>query len=64
MNTMLFTLPRYPGMSRDFEFAPFFHRLTLMALRKHGCRVFILSGDRKTRKWIVRTIAQVFQGRA
>lgn len=25
LNTMLFTLPRYLGMSSDFEFAPLFH---------------------------------------
>lgn len=30
MNTMLFTLPRYLGMGSDFEFAPLFHRLTLI----------------------------------
>ena len=36
MNTMLFTLPRYLGMSSDFEFAPLFHRLTLLLIAALG----------------------------
>ncbi len=30
LNTMLFTLPGYLGMSADFQFAPLFHRLQLI----------------------------------
>jgi len=41
MNTMLFTLPRYLGMSSDFEFAPLFHRLTLIL----GTLSFFIGGS-------------------
>ena len=30
MNTMLYTLPGYLGMAADFDFAPLFHRLSLV----------------------------------
>jgi Cu2+-exporting ATPase len=41
MNTMLFTLPRYLGMADDFEFAPLFHRLTLIL----GTLSFLIGGS-------------------
>ncbi len=41
MNTMLFTLPRYLGMAGDFEFAPLFHRLTLIL----GTLSFLIGGS-------------------
>ena len=41
MNTMLFTLPRYLGMSADFEFAPLFQRLTLIL----GTASFLIGGS-------------------
>jgi len=41
MNTMLFTLPRYLGMSEEFQFAPLFHRLTLIL----GTLSFLIGGS-------------------
>jgi Cu2+-exporting ATPase len=41
LNTMLFTVPRYLGMSSDFEFAPLFHRLTLIL----GTLSFFIGGS-------------------
>ena len=41
MNTMLFTLPRYLGMSSDFEFAPLFQRLSLI----FGTLSFLIGGS-------------------
>ncbi len=41
MNTMLFTLPRYLGMESTFEFAPLFHRLTLIL----GTLSFLIGGS-------------------
>lgn len=41
MNTMLFTLPRYLGMGSDFQFAPLFHRLTLVL----GTLSFLIGGS-------------------
>jgi len=41
LNTMLFTLPRYLGMSADFEFAPLFHRLSLIL----GTLSFLIGGS-------------------
>jgi Cu2+-exporting ATPase len=41
MNTMLFTLPRYLGMSAEFQFAPLFHRLTLV----FGTLSFLVGGS-------------------
>jgi Cu2+-exporting ATPase len=41
LNTMLFTLPRYLGMSEDFQFAPLFHRLTLIL----GTLSFFIGGS-------------------
>lgn len=40
MNTMLFTLPGYLGMSRNFEYAPLFNKLTLL----FGTLSFIVGG--------------------
>ncbi len=41
LNTMLFTLPRYLGMGEDFQFAPLFHRLTLIL----GTLSFLIGGS-------------------
>ncbi|HSI14365.1 MAG TPA: heavy metal translocating P-type ATPase metal-binding domain-containing protein [Chthoniobacter sp.] len=41
LNTMLFTLPRYLGMSVDFEFAPLFDRLTFL----FGTLSFLIGGS-------------------
>jgi Cu2+-exporting ATPase len=41
MNAMLFTFPRYFGMSADFEFAALFHRLTLLI----GTLSFLIGGS-------------------
>jgi Cu2+-exporting ATPase len=41
MNTMLFTLPRYLGMSEDFQFARLFHQLTLIL----GTLSFLVGGS-------------------
>ncbi len=41
MNTMLFTLPRYLGMSEEFQFAPLFHRLSLLL----GTFSFLIGGS-------------------
>lgn len=41
LNTMLFTLPTYLGMTVDFQFAPLFHRLTLIL----GTLSFLIGGS-------------------
>jgi len=41
MNTMLFTLPGYLGMTSDFQFAALFHRLTLVL----GTLSFLIGGS-------------------
>ncbi|MEP6668775.1 MAG: heavy metal translocating P-type ATPase metal-binding domain-containing protein [Chthoniobacter sp.] len=54
LNTMLFTLPRYLGMSSDFEFAPLFQRLTLIL----GTLSFLIGGS----YFFIRTWRSLRQG--